>query len=150
MGKIYVPVTDSPEIKSALKHAVELASRLNYTVCAMYAVNRELAAKLERYKIFLSEESADFTSSMRQNCEKYLNYAKSFGEEHGVKIETISLEGEPFEEMETFIKKDASDIKILCIAKKSGGELMKDIFGPLERKFLLYSPVDILVAGDDA
>ncbi len=149
MGKIYVPITESTESRKAVTKAIAMAKEFNMEVIAICVINRELILKLERYKIFLKEESSLFADSMKKNTEKYLSYAKRKGESEGVKVTEILLEGNPFDAIIDYIKHDNEPYKIICIAKKSGGEYMKDIFSDLERKILLFAPQDVIVVGDE-
>lgn len=148
MGKIYIPITGSPEAKKAVVKAITLAKAFNMEVVAISVIDSKLILKLERYKIFIQEESSIFADSMKKNTEKYLGYAKKKAESEGVKVTDVLLEGNPYDKIIEFIKHDEEPVKIICIAKKSGGEAMKDIFSDLERKILLFAPFDIIVVGE--
>lgn len=148
MNKIYVPITGPTETKSALKRAVHLARAYNMELVAINVIDQESIAKLQRYKIFIEEESSMFTDSMKKDAEKYLNYAKKIGEQHGVRVSTTLLEGDPFSEIFEYIRNDKSSADLVCIAPKTEGELLKDRFGAIEKKLLLKTGFDFIIAGE--
>ena len=149
MGKIYVPITASTEAKRAITRSLSYAKEFHLEVDAIYVVDRDMIAKLERYKIFLEEESEHFSESLKQNVEKYLSYAKKQGEKLGVVVNEVLLEGDTYDKIVEYISQDQETIKVVCIAKKSGGEYMKDIFSDIERKILLFAQFDMLVVGEE-
>jgi nucleotide-binding universal stress UspA family protein len=148
MEKIYVPITGSPEWKRALSKGISLAKRLDRTVSAVYVVDKDSINKLERYKVFVEEESREFMESLKSNGEKYLSYARKEGEKEGVEVDCELLEGDPFTELRDYIEQDVASEKLVCIAKKSGGDCMKDILSTVERKILLFGKQDTIVIGE--
>lgn len=148
MGRIYLPITGSPEGKKAIVKVMEIAHNWNMEVVAISILDQELINKLERYKIFLEEESSIFKDTMHKDAEKYLQYVKKVAESKGVKISEVLLIGEPYKAIMDYLKSEPDADKFIFIAKKSGGEYMKDIFSVVERKILLSAPYNIIVVGD--
>ena len=149
MGKIYVPITSSVEAKKAITRAIEFAHEFKMEVDAIYVLDRDLISKLERYKIFSEEGEEKFAESLKKNVEKYLSYAKKHGEKMHVPVNEVHLEGDTYDQITEYITRDQEKVKIVCIAKKTGGEYMKDIFSDIERKILLYAKFDMLVVGEE-
>lgn len=149
MGKIFVPIVGPSETKRAIAKAVDIARELDLELIAINVVDKESIAKLQRYKIFIEEESAMFEDSMKRDAEKYLNYAKKIGEEHGVRVSSILLEGDPFSEIYDHIRNENDDLVFVCIAKKPDASSCKDIFGAIEKKILLKTKFDIIIVGGD-
>lgn len=149
MGKLYIPITGTNESRKAIHKGILLAKKFGLEPVAISVINRELLTKLERYKIFIEEESGVFTDSMAHSVEKNLLLAKKTGEEEGVVVQTVLLTGDPFKQFFDFITHDKEKDKLVCIGKKSGGEYMKDIFSPIERRLLLHSNANIIVVGDE-
>jgi nucleotide-binding universal stress UspA family protein len=148
MGKIYVPVSGSYESRKAVQKAVKLAKSFNMEVVVLSVIDRELISKLERYQIFIQEESSLFVDNVRKNSEKYLNHAKKLGQEAGVKVTEVLLEGDPYHQFVDYVKHDPEEMKMVCIGKKEGGDSMKDIYSEVERKIILFAPFNIIVVGE--
>ena len=108
MCKIFVPITGSDESKKATDKAVEVAAFLNAKIVAIHVLDNESIAKLQRYKIFIEEESSIFGESLKRDAEKYLDYAKHVAQSFHVEIETVLLEGDPFMELQQYIRNDPS------------------------------------------
>lgn len=149
MGKIFVPIVGPSETKRAIAKAVDIARELDLELIAINVVDKESIAKLQRYKIFIEEESAMFEDSMKRDAEKYLNYAKKIGEEHGVRVSSVLLEGDPFSEIYDHIRNENDDLVFVCIAKKPDASNCKDVFGAIEKKILLKTKFDIIIVGGD-
>lgn len=147
MNKIYVMITGPGETKRAIHKAVELCSKLDLQLVALNVIDQESVAKLQRYKIFIEEESSLFTESLKKDAEKYLNYAEKTAKAAGVSVHTELLEGDPFAEVFEYIRNDDADFKLICVARRKDATLMKESFGNLEKKMLLKTPFDFVVAG---
>lgn len=147
MCKIFVPVTGSNESKQAIDKAVEMAAVLNAKISAINVLDKDSLAKLQRYKIFIEEESAMFGDSLRRDAEKYLDYARNIANSYHVEIETVSLEGEPFTEIYQHVQNDASSQKFVMIAGVKDAHSFIETYGAIEKK-LLRSGLSIIIAGD--
>lgn len=149
MNRIFVPITGPSETKKAIKRAVELAHVYGMEVCAINVLDQESLAKLQRFKIFIEEESSQFAESMKKDAEKYLDYARKIGEQHGVRVSTVLLEGDPYSEIYEYIRKEAHSHDLVCLGVKTEGEVIKDRFGAIEKKLITRSGFDFLIAGEE-
>ena len=149
MGKIYIPVTGSPEGRKAYKKALSFAKNHNFDVVFIAVMNVELLNKLARYKIFIDEEVTLYQSTMEKDIEKYLNFMEKEAASMGVNSSHVVLKGEPYHEILNYIRKDDEAHKVIFIPKKLGGECLKDVFSTIERKLLLHAEFDILVIGEE-
>lgn len=147
MNKIYVPVTGPMETKRAIETAINLAKQFNLTVVVINVIDQESIAKLQRYKIFVEEESSFFTDNLKKDAEKYLHYAKKRGDAEGVMVQSVLLDGDPFLKISEYIRNDDSEGKWVCIAKKNQKDNGKDMFGSIEKKILNYTDFDFIVVG---
>ncbi len=148
MGRIFVPMLATAESKRVLQGAVDFAKRFGMEVVVINVIDRDLILKLERYKIFVQEESALFSQSVRGNAEKYLVYEKKLGEEAGVSVREVLLEGNPFERIMDTVREDDAAVKVICVAKKDAGDTLKERMSDVERKILIQSVYPVLVLGD--
>ncbi len=149
MNKIYVPITSPAETKRAIKRAVEFAHAFGLEVVAINVLDQESIAKLQRFKIFIEEESSMFADSMKKDAEKYLDYALKVGEQHGVLVSKVLLEGDPFGEIYEYIRKDCQPHDLVCVAPKAEGDVIKDKYGAIEKKLLVKTGFDFLIAGEE-
>lgn len=147
MGKLFVPVTGPMETKHAIAKAVAVARQSGFSLCVLYVIDRESVARLERYKVFISEEASYLTDGMKRDADKYLAYARKTGESSGVAVETRVLEGDVAEEIARAFQDDPDEIKIMCLARKSDGETVKESLGSIERKLYLKYGFDTLITG---
>ncbi len=147
MCKIFVPITGSDESKKATDKAVEVAAFLNAKIVAIHVLDNESIAKLQRYKIFIEEESSIFGESLKRDAEKYLDYAKHVAQSFHVEIETVLLEGDPFMELQQYIRNDPSSQKFIMIARTKDSDSFIETFGSLEKK-LMRSDLSIMIAGE--
>ncbi len=148
MGRIYYPLTGSAENRKATKRVISLVKSYNMKLTAISVVNNELLLKMERYRIFINEETSVIKDEMTCDAKNYLNYIKKIGIEGGIEVNTVLLEGDPYCCIMDFIKHDKEEYKIICVAKKCGGEFLKDIFSTVERKILLNTTFDTIVIGE--
>jgi len=149
VGKIYIPVTGSPEGRKAYKKALSFAKDHNFDVVFIAVMNVELVNKLARYKVFIDEEVTLYQSTMEKDIEKYLNFMEKEAASIGVNSSHVVLKGEPYREILNYIRKDDEAHKVVFIPKKLGGEYLKDVFSTIERKLLLHAEFDILVIGEE-
>lgn len=149
MGKIYVPICGPTESKRAINKAVKIAREMNLELVAINVIDMESIAKLQRFKIFVEEESAMFSESMRKDAQKYLNYVQKVGDQYGIRVSTVLLEGDPFTEIAEYIRNDKAGMFFVCVAKKKDADLLKEVFGNIEKKLLMKTNFDIIVVGED-
>lgn len=147
MCKIFVPITGSDESKKATDKAIETAALLNAKIVAIHVLDNESLAKLQRYKIFIEEESSVFGESLKRDAEKYLEYAKNIANSFHVEIDTVLLEGDPFAEIFQFVSNDPSSQKFVMVARTKNSDSFIETFGVLEKK-ILRSGLPVMVAGD--
>ncbi len=147
MERIFVPITGAVETKKALKYAMELTQHLNCELVAVNVIDKESIAKLQRYKIFIEEESSMFADDLKKDAEKYLNFAKKLGEKKGVRVSTVLLEGDPFHELVQYFEKEIGDGDFIVISRKAEATLMKELFAKLEKQLLLKTNFTFIVCG---
>ena len=147
MNKIYVPITGAVETKKALNYAIRFAHRFNRELIAVNVIDRESISKLQRYKIFIEEESSMFAESLKKDAEKYLNYAKKLGEQEGVRVSTVLLEGDPFHELVEFFEKEIVDGDLIALSRRSEATIIKDLFGKIEKKLLFKTEFPFVICG---
>ncbi|MGL4676506.1 MAG: universal stress protein [Brevinema sp.] len=145
--KIFVPITGSDESKIATDKAVETAALLNAKIVAVHVLDKESLAKLQRYKIFIEEESNVFGESLKRDAEKYLEYAKMAANTFHVEIETVLLEGEPYKEIYQLVRNDPANQKFVMVATVKNSDSFIESFGTLEKK-LLRSGLPVIVVGE--
>ncbi|MGL4562885.1 MAG: universal stress protein [Brevinema sp.] len=146
--KIFIPITGSDTSKIVTDRAVKIAAFLNAKIVAIHVLDQEALAKLQRYKIFIEEESFRFGESLKRDAEKYLEYAKRVASHYHVDLETVLLEGDPYHEMHQYIKNDNGHQKFVMIAREPRSDNFIDSFGSLEKR-LLRSELPIIIAGEE-
>ncbi|OHD54760.1 MAG: hypothetical protein A2Y33_01955 [Spirochaetes bacterium GWF1_51_8] len=148
MEKVYIPICGASEAKRAIQKGIEFAKRFDLEVVVINVLDQESINKLQRYKIFIDEESAHFTDSLKRDAEKYLHYAEKIAEQAGIGIHKVLLEGDPFSEISEYIKNDAAEHCYVCIAKRHEAVNCRDIFGVVEKKLLSQTDFDLIIAGE--
>src|SRR5208283_2166671 len=117
-GRIYFPLTGSAENRKAIPRVITLAGSLNMNMTAITVVNNELLLKMERYRIFIQEETSIIKEGMTRDAQIYLNHVKKLGKDAGVDVSTVLLEGDPYSMIMDFIKHENEEKKIVCVVKK--------------------------------
>jgi len=145
--KIFVPITGSDASKTATDKAIETAAFLNAKVVAIHVLDKESIAKLQRYKMFIEEESSIFGESLKRDAEKYLEYAKKVAQLYHVEIETVLLEGDPYLEINQYVQNDPAGQKFIMLARTKDKDSFIESFGTLEKK-VLRSGLAIMIAGE--
>jgi nucleotide-binding universal stress UspA family protein len=148
MQKIYIPICGASEAKRAIQKGIETAKRFDLEAVVINVLDQESINKLQRYKIFVDEESAMFSDSLKRDAEKYLHYAEKIAEGVGISVKKVLLEGDPFSEIIEYIKNDSADARLVCIAKRRESQDCRDLFGVVERKLLSQTDFDLIVAGE--
>ncbi len=147
MIRIFVPITGARETRRALRRAVDIAGELNAKLYVIYVVDTASVAKLERFKIFVQDESQEFLEGLKKDAERYMNYARKLAEKKGVDIETVTLEGRVFEEFTDFVEESGRGFVV--IGKRNTDSFDSETFGKLEKRLILRTDFDIIIAGEE-
>ena len=95
MSRIYFPLTGSAENRKAIAKVISFAGSFNLKLTAISVVNNELLYKMERYKIFIKEETTIIKDGMTKDAENYLDHVKKLGSEGGVDVTPVLLKAIP-------------------------------------------------------
>jgi nucleotide-binding universal stress UspA family protein len=147
MGKIYVPVTSPLETKRAISKAVFIAREFNLETVIINIIDSDAINKLRRFRILIEEEAAMFEADIKRDAEKYIRYAENLGNRRRVKISSVLLEGDPYSEIYNYLI--GTERGLVCIGRKREAKTLRDSFGNVERKLILNTNFDIIIAGGD-
>ncbi|URA10118.1 universal stress protein [Thermospira aquatica] len=148
MKRLYISMNQTESrLYRGLPSFVSLAESFGAEIVAVFVVDKESLLKLERYKIFVSDEVAHLSESLSQEGEKRCQKLQNLCEERGIKMYTIILEGEPLHDFLRYVTEDPCEEKLIGVVRRGCGAMFRDIFDPLSRQILLETPYDVFVVG---
>ncbi len=148
MKRLYISMNQTESrLYRGLPSLVSLAESLSAEVVAVFVVDRESLLKLERYRIFVSDEVAHLSESLSQEGEKRCQKLQKLCEERGIKMYAVVLEGEPLHDFLRYVDEDVCENKLIAVIRRGCGAMFRDIFDPLSRQILLETPYDVFVVG---
>jgi len=128
---VLIPTDFSEVCENAIRHGVELAKSLRYSVYLLHVVNKETKSMLKKEDLDISYIES-----------RLKTYKDTFESEYKVPIETKYLEGSIFNEINAV----ATDIKAnLMVLGTHGKKGLQHLFGSFALKVVLESPVPVIV-----
>lgn len=92
-NRILVYIDGSEESIAAAKYGIILAKLTGSSLKAIYVVNKELLDQLERARVFVKVEKANFERDLEEDGRDYLNEVIDLAVSKGVAIETELVKG---------------------------------------------------------
>ncbi len=135
---IVIATDGSENTRRAISYGIEMAKLSGATVHALHIVNTQstiseswTAGKEEIYKI------------MRGDGEKVVSKVKEIGENSGVEIRGVLLDGNPSDEIINFAENNNMDLIVMGTLGKTG--LEKFLMGSVAEKVVRGSKVPVMV-----
>lgn len=148
MKRLYISMNQT---ESRLYHGlpvfVSLAEQMGLAIVGVFVVDKESLLKLERYRIFVSEEVAHLSEGLVKEGEKRCAKLQRLCEERGVEFYAVVLEGDPLHDFLRYVNEDECEGKIIGVVRRGCGAMFRDIFDPLSRQILLETSHHVFVVG---
>jgi len=135
---IVIATDGSENTRRAISYGIEIAKLSGATVHALHVVNTQstiseswTAGKEEIYKI------------MRGDGEKVVSKLKQIGEDSGVEVREVLLDGHPSDEIINFAENNNVDLIVMGTLGKTG--LEKFLMGSVAEKVVRNSKVPVMV-----
>jgi nucleotide-binding universal stress UspA family protein len=93
LNKMLLVVDGSEPSIAAANYAVGLASQTGGQITAVYVVDTATMEYLSQLRIFVSEERDEFEQDLERTGQRYLEYVRTIGSNHGIDVETVQLKG---------------------------------------------------------
>ncbi len=116
MRKILLAVDDSPAALEAARAAVDLADGWGATVRAVYVVENHVLAEA----IGSASSVAQATERLQRSGHAVLAHVARLGEETGVVVESIELQGEPYQRILEHAGKWGADLVVMGRSDRRG------------------------------
>ncbi|MCX7882745.1 MAG: hypothetical protein N2314_05950 [Brevinematales bacterium] len=148
MKRLYISMNQT---ESRLYHGLPIfvlfAREMGMEIVGVFVVDKESLLKLERYRIFVSEEVAHFSEGLVKEGEKRFAKLQRLCEEQGVAFYSVIVEGDPLHDFLRYVHEDKCEDKIVGIVRRGCGAMFRDIFDPLSRQILLETSHHVFVVG---
>src|SRR6056297_424103 len=133
---ILVPTDGSQGAKAALEHGIEIASKWDATLHALYVVDTRLA------------RSGPLLKTLRDEGRKALRDVEVTGTQAGLTVVAEIVEGNPHEEILDYASEHGTDMVIMGTHGRTG--LDRVVMGSVAERVVRRSPVPILtVRGEE-
>jgi len=146
--RLYISLNQS---ESRLYHGflafVSLAQEAGMAIVGVYVVDRESLLKLERYRIFVSDEVAHLSDGLVKEGEKRLAKLHAVCEAKAVEFYPVLLEGDPLHDFLRYVNEDTCERKIIGVVRRGCGAMFRDIFDALSRQIVLETPQEVFIVG---
>jgi nucleotide-binding universal stress UspA family protein len=143
--RILVPTDGSAAARAAVEHAVDLASRYDATVHALYVVDIEatnLALGTEQVER-LRRGKLDEMPELRARADDATDYVAEVAAGDGVPVEEHVRVGYPARSIRAFVEENGVDLVVMGSHGRSG--LSKVLLGSVSEKVLRGTRVPVLV-----
>ncbi len=111
--KIVVYVDGSESSMTAVMYAIQLAKEHDAHLTAVYVVNTKALNDLVKAGIFVAIERDEYQRDLGLDAERYLTHAVRLGEQKGVEVETVRLEGTVHVLVKELLKEREADLLVL-------------------------------------
>lgn len=143
--RILVPTDGSSTAESAFEHAVELATRYDAEIYALYVVDTDAMS------ITLGPEQVDRVltgqfegmSDLKEKADGALARVAEIAEEHGVECHTEIRGGQPYKKIRDAI--EDNEIDAVVMGSHGRGGLKRRIMGSVTERVLRSTTVPVLV-----
>lgn len=133
---VLVPTDFSETCQNAINHGAEIASFLGYKLMILHVINRESKSNLKKEKLEVSAIT-----------EKLNDIANDVMEKSRIEVDTLTLEGSIFNEIQQAVKDVGAKLMILGTHGKKG---MQYLVGSYALKVVTKTPVPTIVVQDRA
>jgi len=138
---VYVDGTD--ESITAAEYSIALCAATGAELSAAFVVNTRALAELQKARIFLESEAADYQHDMEDDALRYLELVKSMASSKGLEAQTVVGRGNIHEEMRRIIAREHIDL--LCIGEISHIRSRRDEMYDETDRTLRGVPCSVLV-----
>jgi len=148
MKRLYVSMNQTESrLYAGMPSLVGLAKDVGASIVGVFVVDKESLLKLERYRIFVSEEVEHLSRGLNEEGEKRCQKMQTLCKAAGVEFFQVMLEGDPLHDFLRYVTEDECDHKLIGVVRRGFGVMFRDIFDPLSRQILLETPYDVFVVG---
>lgn len=138
-SKIMIATDGSENVKKAVSAGIDIAA---LTGAQVYAVT--VIPKASNVMIGPKAAQWEIPHDVRKDeAERALEYVRNIGEENGVKVEEVLLEGHPSDEIINFAQKNNIDLIVMGSLGKTGFE--RFLVGSVAEKVVRHSTTQVLV-----
>ena len=129
--KILVYIDGTEASMTAMQLAIHLAKFTAAELTAFYVINTRAMEDLVRARIFIHEEKLEYSRDLEADARRYLHHSREMARSKGLAIETVTGQGNPYQEIIKEVKERKIDLLII-------GEISRII----SRRDELYNDVE--------
>jgi len=140
--KILVPIDGSACSLKGLRYAIDIAKRCDASIKLIFVVQRPT------YGVYPPEVPVTFDdvlSLIKKDGEKLLSDKKTEVSNMGLKVYSLLVVGDPFEE----INKAAEDCDLIVIGSRGQGEVKSLLLGSVSHKVVNHAKKPVLIIRPD-
>jgi nucleotide-binding universal stress UspA family protein len=110
---VLVAINGSESSINATQYGILMAKQFGCSLKAVYVVDTATLKKLTMSKLFVTEEFADYETSLTEDGKRYLGYVAELGKQKKIKLETDLRKGAVWTEIITAAVESQADLILL-------------------------------------
>ncbi len=134
---VLIATDGSEQATDAAAHACDLARRHDARLYAVFVMNTE------NPDIGDAVDSERLRDELRERGKRALEAVREVAAEYDIDPETALLEGEPFDEVLTYVEEN--DICAIVVGRRGRSENIRVLLGSTADSILRHSPVPVVV-----
>lgn len=149
--KIMIATDGSDCSNLAINKGIELARLSGGTVYAVYVMSTAYSFDMDGgaySSVSTNPYWASIRKTLKNQGQQAVDYIKNLGEEKGINVQSILLEGNPSEELIRYANEEKMDIVIMGTHGKIGVSRM--LMGSVAGNLVRHSKVPVMVVGEKA
>ena len=136
--KILVPTDGSDYSMRAAEYAISIAKTLSAQILVVFVVDKIVLEQIAK-----STERERVEKELKEDGQRYVNYAVGLAEKEGVKASSLIANGRPFEQIVHMAKGLNTDLIVMGTYGRRGADRI--LLGSVAERVIEFAPCPVLV-----
>ena len=136
--KILIPIDGSDYSMRAAEYGISIAKMFNAQISVVYVIDEIVLNQVPK---IVDRENVE--PELKKDGQRYINYALGLAEKEGVKHDSLTAKGIPFEQIVNLAKELNVDLIVMGTYGRKGAERI--LIGSVAERVIEYSQCPVLV-----
>ena len=135
---ILIPIDGSDYSIHAAQLAISLAKVLGAAIHSIYIIDTIILDEISK-----AEEKNIIEKEFMEDGERYLKYITKLAEQNSVRVDSIILKGQPYDQIINFAR--AQEVNLIVMGTKGRRGTERILIGSVAERVIEYAPCPVLV-----